>query len=214
MKAIIFDMDGLMIDSERLYIQAQQEIAERFNRKMDRKSLWKMMGRKPIESITMFVEEMDIPAEPEEVLEMRNKIMLEKLENDLLPLPGLDHIIDTFHNKLKLAVATGAQKKFLDLVTDKLGIREKFAVLQDSDDVEKGKPHPEIYSKACRRLALQPGQCVVLEDSSNGVLAGKRAGCYVIAVPSEYTKEQDFSLADSITGDLFAAARHIAALGT
>lgn len=209
MKAIIFDMDGLMIDSERLYIQAQQEIAEKFNKKLDRKSLGKMMGRKPIESIRMFVKEMDIPAEPEEILEMRNNMMLEKFKNDLLPMPGLDHIINTFYSKLKLAVATGAQKKFLDLVVDKLGIREKFAVLQNSDDVEKGKPHPEIYLKACRKLALPPGNCVVLEDSANGVMAGKKAGCYVIAVPSEYTREQDFSRADFLAADLFAASEHI-----
>ncbi len=209
MKAIIFDMDGLMIDSERLYMQAQQEIAEKFNKKLDRKSMWKMMGRKPIESIRMFVKEMEIPAEPEKILEMRNNMMLEKLKNDLIPMPGLDHIIDIFYNELKLAIATGAQRKFLDLVVDNLGIRDKFTVLQDSDDVEKGKPHPEIYSRACRKLALQPGRCVVLEDSSNGALAAKRAGCYVIAVPSEYTKEQDFSYANFVAKDLFYAEKHI-----
>jgi HAD superfamily hydrolase (TIGR01509 family) len=212
MEAIIFDMDGLMIDSERLYWQAQKEIAGKFNKKLNDKILWNMMGRKPIESVTLFVKELDIPAEPEKILKMRNDMMLKKLKNELEPMAGLEHIINTFFNKLKLAVATGAQKEFLDLMVDRLGIREKFAVLQDSDDIVQGKPHPEIYLETCRKLDLQPGRCVVLEDSSNGGLAGKRAGCYVIAVPSEYTKEQDFSFADFIAADLFAAAKHIDSL--
>lgn len=210
MKAIIFDMDGLMIDSERLYIQSQQEIAEKFNKKLDRQNMWKMMGRKPIESIRMFVREMGIPAEPEEILELRNNMMLEKLKNDLIPMPGLHHIIAAFENKLKLAVATGAQKEFLDLVVDKLGIRDKFVVLQDSDEIEKGKPHPEIYLKTCEKLGLKPNRCIVLEDSSNGALSAKKTGCYVIAVPSQYTKDQDFSFVDYAAADLFAAEKHIA----
>jgi HAD superfamily hydrolase (TIGR01509 family) len=212
MKAIIFDMDGLLIDSERLYLDAQEEIAGKFNKTFTNETTWKMMGRRPIEGITIFVEELGIPAAPEEILAMRNELMLQKLKHDLAPMPGLHHIIDTFYGKLQLAIATGAQKEFLDIAVDTLGIREKFAVLQDSDEIKQGKPHPEIYLTTCEKLDLQPGNCVVLEDSANGATAGKRAGCFVIAVPSQHTKEQDFSMADMIAPDLFAAARHIAAL--
>ncbi len=211
MKAIIFDMDGLMIDSERLYRQAQQDISRQFNKVMTEEIRMKMMGRKPIESLRLFVKELDIPMDPAKLLEIRNGIMREKLKNDLVPMPGLTHIIDTFHGKLKLAICTGAQEEFLDIVVDQLGIRDKFAVLQNSDDIENGKPNPEIYLKTCKRLSLQPGECIVLEDSLNGVLAGKRAGCYVIAVPTEYTKDQDFEAADFIADSLFDAAKHIGA---
>lgn len=209
MKAIIFDMDGLMIDSERLYRQTQQDIARQYNKFMTEEIRMEMMGRKPIESLRFFVNVLDIPKDPVELLEMRNDIMREKLKNELLPMPGLTHIIDTFHGKLKLAICTGAQEEFLDIVVDKLGIRDKFAILQNSDDIEHGKPDPEIYLKTCRRLALKPGECIVLEDSLNGVLAGKRAGCYVIAVPTEYTKSQNFETADFIAGNLFDATKHI-----
>lgn len=209
MKAIIFDMDDLMIESERLYQQAQQEIARKFDKEMTEDMRHKLMGRKPIESIRIFVKELDIPQRAEEILQMRNEIMLEKLKNDLTPMPGLDHIIHSFHGKLKLAVATGAQKEFLDLVVDKLGLREKFDVLQDSDELLRGKPHPEIYLKTCEKLALQPDCCIVLEDSTNGARAAKNAGCYVIAVPTIYTKKQDFSFVDVTVNDLFAAAQHI-----
>jgi len=209
MKALIFDMDGLMIDSERLYFQTQYDIADSFNKPLQKETLWKMMGRKPTESLAIFVKDLGIPMEISEILELRNRIMREKLKNELLPLPGLDHIINTFHGRLDLAIATGAQGEFLDIVVDKLKIRNKFKVLQHSDRIVNGKPDPEIYLKTCEKLDVPPADCIVLEDSSNGARSGKNAGCYVIAVPSEYTHEQDFSFVDYKATDLFDATRHI-----
>ncbi len=192
-KALIFDMDGLMIDSERLYFQAERDIARKYQKKVKDETLWKMMGRNPVESMKFFVEELQLPLSPREALNMRTNIMREKLRTDLKSMPGLNHILDTFHGRLKLAVCTGTQRELLDIVMERLGIRHKFSVLQSSDGIRKGKPDPEIYSTVCRKLGFKPLDCVVLEDSSNGALAGKRAGCYVIAVPSEYTISQDFS---------------------
>ena len=212
MRAVIFDMDGLMIDSERLYFQAERDMAHRFGREVQENTLWRMMGRNPEESLRIFVEDLGLPVGVDEALRMRNEIMREKLKADLQPMPGLEHILSVFFRKLKLAVCTGEQKEFLDLVVDSLDIRDRFDVLQHSDTIGMGKPHPEIYLTACRKLGLKPNACVVLEDSSNGARAGKAAGCYVIAVPSEYTRHQDFSSADHIVNDLFAAAEHIASL--
>ncbi len=201
-----------MIDSERLYFQAERDLAHRFGRDVEDATLRRMMGRNPKESLRIFVEDQDLPVGVDEALAMRNEIMREKLKADLQPMPGLEHILSSFFRKLKLAVCTGAQKEFLDLVVDSLDIRDRFDVLQHSDTVGMGKPHPEIYLTTCRKLGLKPNACVVLEDSSNGVRAGNAAGCYVIAVPSEYTGDQDFSRADHIVNDLFAAAEHIASL--
>lgn len=208
-KAIIFDMDGLMIDSERLYFQAEREIARHFNKQVKDETLWKMMGRKPLESINIFINHLGIQAGAGEILEMRNGIMREKLKNDLVPMPGLDSVIAAFYPRMKLAISTGTEREFLDVVVDRLGLRDKFAVLQSSDHIKKGKPHPEIYLKTCEKLGLKPKECIVLEDSSNGALAGKRAGCCVIAVPNEYTKEQDFSFVDFVAPDLFHAEEQI-----
>jgi len=208
-KALIFDMDGLMIDSEKLYFQTEKEIAAQFEKKVKEEILWKMMGRNPLESMNIFKEDLDIPLPAEELLEMRTTIMREKLKTDLVPMPGLMKIIESFSNKLKMAITTGAQKEFLDIVVDILGLRDKFQVLQPSDEIVKGKPHPELYLVTCTKLQLKPGECVVLEDSFNGVAAAKKAGCYVIAVPSEYTKKHDFTPADFIAKNLFVAEKHI-----
>lgn len=211
-KALIFDMDGLMIDSERLYFQAEREIAKKYGKNVNDEILWKMMGRNPVESMTFFVEELRLSLSPIDALNMRNRIMREKLKIDLKPMPGLIHILDTFYGSLKLAVCTGTQKELLDIVMDGLDIRDKFAVMQTSDRIKRGKPDPEIYLASCKKLGFNPKNCVVLEDSSNGALAGKRAGCYVIAIPSEYTLGQDFSFVDFVADDLFHAEKHILVL--
>ena len=202
-------MDGLMIDSERLYFQAEENMANKFGVKLREETLWKMMGTKPIEGLAVFVKDLELPINAQEALDMRNKIMRKKLQTELEALPGLFHILDTFFNRLKLAVCTGAQEEFLDIVVDLLNIREKFDVLQSSDGIERGKPEPEIYLKTCEKLAVSPQECIVLEDSANGVIAGKKAGCWVIAIPSEYTQSQDFTSADFIASDLFHAEQHI-----
>lgn len=208
-KALILDMDGLMVDSERLYFQAERDIAARLGRKVKDETLWKMMGRKPIESMRIFAEDLGLKEPPGDLLEARDEIMKRKLAEDLRPMPGLEHLVGSFQGKLKLAVATGAPADFLDIVIGRLDLGGKFEVLQASDDIALGKPDPEIYLRTCARLGLPPGECAVLEDSENGVAAAKRAGCYVVAVPSEYSRTHDFALADFVAADLLQAASHI-----
>ncbi len=205
-------MDGLMIDSERLYLEVEKEMARSFGKEFRMDTWGKLMGRKPIEGMRDFVQDLGLPLSAEEALEMRNVRMREKYRNESEPMPGLFHILDAFYGELKLAVCTGAQQEFMEIVVDRLGIRDRFNALQSSDEIMRGKPEPDIYLACCRKLALGPSECIVLEDSSNGVLAGKRAGCYTIAVPSEYSRNQDFTFVDYIAADLDEAASHIVGL--
>lgn len=213
-KALIFDMDGLMIDSERLYWQVEKDMAGNYGKEVKEETLWKMMGRRPIEGMRIFVEDLELPISAEKALALRDARMRGKYRDESEAMPGLFHILDTFIRKLSLAVCTGAQREFMEIVVDRLKIREKFDVLQASDEIKKGKPDPEIYLTTCARLGVDPPKCIVLEDSSNGALAGKRAGCYTIAVPSEYSLGQDFSFVDFVASDLFAAEAHISELLT
>jgi len=205
-------MDDLMVASERLYLEVEKEMARSLGKEFRMETWGKLMGRKPVEGMRIFVEELGLPVSAEEALELRNVRMRGKYRDEAEPMPGLFHILDAFYGKRKLAVCTGAQQEFLEIVVDRLGIREKFNLLQSSDEIQKGKPEPEIYLVCCRRLGLEPRECIVLEDSSNGALAAKRAGCYTIAVPSEYSRNQDFSFVDFIAGDLFEAEQHILSL--
>ena len=201
-----------MVDSERLYFEVEREMASQYGKAVREEIFWQMMGRKPIEGLAIFVQELGLPLEPAEAVKIRNDLLRKRMKEDLRAMPGLFSILDALHGKFKLAVATGAPREFLDIAIDKLGIRKKFDVLQASDDIQSGKPNPEIFLKTCERLGVKPRQAIVLEDSENGVAAGKRAGCFVIAIPSEYTRCQDLSQADYIAADLFEAEKFILSL--
>ncbi|WP_407652315.1 HAD family hydrolase [Acetivibrio straminisolvens] len=208
-KAVIFDMDGLMIDTERLYFDVERLIARNFGKEVKDETLWKMMGRKPLEAITVFAEDLGLDISPRELLSIRDDLFVKKLINEVEAMPGLFDILNSIRGKLKMAIATGSPNKFLKIVLDKLKIEDYFDVFVTSDEVEKGKPDPEVYNTAAKRLGVMPAECIVLEDSSNGALAGVTAGCYTIAVPSVYTNKQDFSFVNYIARDLKDAAEKI-----
>jgi len=205
-------MDGLMIDSEKLYFATGREIAASFGKEVKDETFWRMMGRSPVDSITIFVNEVGLPISVTETLAERDRIMAHKLATELEPMPGLMDVLKAFQGRYRMAIATGSPMKFLDVVVDQLQLTSYFDVLQSSDEIKNGKPHPEIYEKAATLLDLTTNECCVLEDSSNGALAGKRAGCYVIAVPNEHTREQDFSFVDFLAKDLREVATHLAGL--
>jgi len=213
MRAVIFDMDGLMIDSEKVYFEAGRIIAREFGKEVSDQTLGRMMGRKPLESVALFAKELEIDEPAENLLKRREAKVMGVLEQGVDKMPGLDFILETLAPTRPLAIATSAPKYIVDVVMRKLDVRRYFKVIQTSDDVVNGKPDPEIYLKAMGKLEVKPGECIVLEDSSNGALAGKRAGAYAIAVPSVYTRGQDFSFVDYVALDLTDAGRHIELLG-
>jgi HAD superfamily hydrolase (TIGR01509 family) len=212
MRAIVFDMDGLMIDSERIYWDAGRQIAREHGKEVSDQTLGRMMGRKPLESLTVFATELGIPDRPEDLLEAREARVVSVLEAGVEPMSGLMDVLPVLRQKYKLAIATSARRYMVDIIMRSLRVEHYFDVVQTSDDVTNGKPDPEIYLKAMSKLGVKPAESVVLEDSSNGALSGKRAGAYVIAVPSQYTRHQDFGFADYIAADLTDAATHIAAI--
>ncbi|HPT91592.1 MAG TPA: HAD family phosphatase [Acetivibrio sp.] len=208
-KAIIFDMDGLMIDSERLYFDVERALARNYGKEVSDETLMKMMGRSPLEAMSIYAMDLGFDISSEELLRLRNDMFVDRLRNEVSAMKGLYEMLNRFEGKLKMAIATGSPEEFLRIVIDKLKIEKYFDVLQPSDEIKEGKPNPEIYLKAAEKLKVLPSECIVLEDSCNGALAGKRAGCYTIAVPSEYTCKQDFSFVDYIARDLYDAAEHI-----
>jgi HAD superfamily hydrolase (TIGR01509 family) len=201
-----------MIDTEGLYFQAERDIALTFGRTVTDETLWKMMGKKPIEGMEIFVRDLGLSITPSKAAVLRNQIIHAQMRRNIRAMPGLYHIIGRFHGRLKLAISTGSQWEQLNLALESLDLRDPFEVLQSSDEITRSKPDPEIFLRTCRKLGLNPQQCIVLEDSQNGVEAGRSAGCYTIAVPSDYTKGQDFSAANFVARDLYRAADHIAHL--
>lgn len=209
---LILDMDGLMIDSEGMYWSAAREVAATFGKAVDDRTLGDMMGRSPVDSMAVFRRDLKIEsASAEELLAMRTERVIRLLER-AEPMPGLAELLDAFAGRLRYAICTSAPMAFVDVVMRRLDLRRRFAHVQTSDGIVRGKPDPEIYRAAMAALGARPDECVVLEDADNGALAAKRAGAYVIAVPSRYTAAQDFSFADHRAADLHDARRHVEGL--
>lgn len=209
-QALIFDLDGLLIDSETIYRKISYKMAADLGKKLH-DGIWvKQMGRSPIESLGIFREELGITTHTaQELVDLRNVLLVEGFRNDLEFMPGALEIIHAFHGKMRMAVATGSPRILMELAVEKLGLNGYFEYMLPSDDILAGKPDPEIFLKTVEALGLAPDECIVMEDSSNGALAAHRAGCFVIAVPSDYTKNQDFGFANRVTSDLFEARQVI-----
>jgi beta-phosphoglucomutase len=136
--------------------------------------------------------------------------MLQRYGRGVEPMPGLRELLAHFRGRLRFAVATSSPKKFTDVLRPAMGIAGEFEVVQTGDEIEHGKPHPEIYLKCMSRMGVAGNECIVLEDSKAGATSGKRAGATVIAVPSHLTAVEDFSeVADVRVSNLFAAATAI-----
>jgi HAD superfamily hydrolase (TIGR01509 family) len=212
-KAILFDLDGLLIDSETIYRKISYRMADDFGKELH-DGIWaKQMGRSPLESLTIFREELGITTHTaQELVDFRNILLDDAFRNSLELLPGAIEILDAFRGRLSLAIATGSPRKLMELAVDRFGIRDYFDYMLPSDGLTRGKPDPEIYLKTAEAIGINPEECFVLEDSSNGVVSGHRAGCFVIAVPSIYTCNQDFGAADSIAASLDEASQLIGTL--
>src|SRR5258708_11579677 len=140
MRAVIFDMDGLLIDSEKVYWEAGRQIAREFGKEVSDQTLGRMMGRKPLQSIELVARDLGISDSPESLLKRREARVLQVLERGVDPMPGLFQILPALHAKFPLAIATSAPKYIVDVVMRRLEIGRYFNVIQTSDDVTNGKP--------------------------------------------------------------------------
>ena len=209
-QALIFDLDGLLIDSETIYRKISYKMADDLGKELH-DGIWvKQMGRSPIESLAIFRNDLGITTHTaQELVDLRNILLLDSFRNDLQIMPGALEMIHSFHGKMRMSIATGSPRMLMEVAIRQLGLHGYFDYMLPSDDLILGKPDPEIYFKTVHAMGLNPDECIVLEDSSNGALSGHLAGCYVIAVPSEYTKDQDFSFADHVAPDLFEARQRV-----
>ncbi len=202
-------MDGLMVDTERLYVRANQVIAGRYGKTVTAAIITKMVGRSTIASLEIFASELGIAVEASELARQRSLVMLDLMNDDLVAMPGLDELLNYLRPRYRLALATGSPSTLMMHIVRQLALEPFFDVLQSSDDIPLGKPDPAIYLRTSERLGVRPEQCIVLEDSASGVKAGRAAGCHVIAVPSEHTRLHDLSDAHVCVADLHAAQAYI-----
>ncbi len=183
---IIYDLDGLLLDTEPFYTEASQIIARRFGKVFDWSVKSRMIGKRASDSAKVFVESLGIPLTPAEYLQERRAI-LDALFPTAEPLPGALRLTRHLHrNGIPQAVASSSDRRHFELKTSRH--KQWFRifdciVIGDDPEVERGKPDPAIFLLAARRLGAVPGCCLVFEDSPAGLQAALSAGMFTVVVP-------------------------------
>lgn len=184
MKAVIFDLDGLLIDSEASWRKATALFFERHNKEYTDEISEKIMGMGLKEITEFFKTTYGFTGDTDVLVDERRNLMYESLMKDLTLMPGAKQVIEYLYSRhIPLAIATsGHTKEKTKEIGEKLGIKNYFTAFVSGDDFEKAKPAPDMYLAAAKMLRVAPIDCLVFEDAPNGVIAGKAAGMQVYAV--------------------------------
>lgn len=182
-KGAIFDMDGVLIDTERLYQETWKEIAESRNIVLIPEFSKEISGTSGNYMKNVVEKYYNVPNGWEIIEECMQK-MDEKLEYQVPIKPGVCEILEYYERLgIRMAVASSSSEKRIEKNLCKCGIRKYFSAIVSGKEVEKGKPYPDIFLLAARKISCDPSECVVYEDSENGVKSGVKAGCYTVMIP-------------------------------
>jgi pseudouridine-5'-monophosphatase len=202
---VIFDMDGVLLDTERLYTQATQQIVGRYGKVFDWSIKANMIGRLAIDSARYLVDVLALPITAEEYLTER-AILFEELMPTAEPMPGARALTAALAARgVPMAVASSSSRAMFDLKT--IRHRPWFAcfssiVLGDDPRIRHGKPAPDLFLVAANDLGATPASCVVIEDAPAGVDAARAAGMLVVAIPDPGMDPSRFGGADLVARSL------------
>lgn len=197
--AVIFDMDGVLIDSEPLWKIAMEEVFKSVGCSLTRKDFQKTVGLRLDEVIQYWYEHTGWEnATPKEVEEAIVRRMIELLNKNGTPLTGVIETLEFLKLKgKKIGLATSSYAVLIDTVLNALSIRQYFDFTHSAENESHGKPHPAVYLTVADQLHIQPKKCLVIEDSLNGIISGKAARMTVVCIPEKsHSPEPKLSLAD------------------
>lgn len=201
MRAVIFDMDGVLIDTEPLSDQHTIKFLNKLDIKVSAEYLENFRGTTAQTFWSKIIDEFNLKQPMEDLIADMRKSYLRFLASidDLAPIEGIPQLLTLLKNKkIKLAVASSAYPKRIERLLSICNLNQYFNIIVGGDHVEKSKPAPDIYLKASDLLGIAPKNCVVIEDAKNGILAAKNAGMKVIGFKGFIHNKQDLSGADIV----------------
>ncbi len=197
-KAIFFDSDGLLVDTEGLSFETTRRVFASVGVEMTkewyiRENLGK--GRRSAE----LLQSHGIPeGQILELMHQRGEMYAQFLQKEVMPMDGVREVLETLRGKCILGVVTSSRKEYFDIIMKKTHLRSFFDFVVNREDVQNIKPDPEPYLKALEISKQSPEECLALEDSYRGVQAAKAAGLTCYAISDELTRTQNFSIADRV----------------
>lgn len=202
-KAVIFDMDGVLVDSEPIHVQTEKRMFRKMNLDISDEEHAGYMGTATDVMWKQIIGKRNLPIDIPEITELTIKeglpyfYSLEKID----PMPGLIDLLEKLKSKnIPMAVASSSDPETIRIILEKSGLRKYFLQAVSSSEVGKSKPEPDVFLHAAKILGVLPENCVVFEDSKNGIKAAKAAGMYCIAYCGANSGEQNKILADMQIG--------------
>lgn len=191
-EAVVFDLDGILIDSEHVWDEVRQELAEERGRTWNDNASRDMMGMSSIEWSRYMRDVVGLAEEPEEISAEVVRRLEARYRRELPMIAGAEPAVERLAERWPLALASSSNRELIDLVLESSGLGRLFAATVSSEEVARGKPAPDVFLEAARRLDAQPASCAAVEDSENGILAAKAAGMRTIAIPNpQYPPHED-----------------------
>ena len=199
-EAVVFDLDGVLVDSEHLWDEVREELARERGGRWHERAQADMMGMSAPEWSRYMHDVVGLSESPAEIDELVVEGMLERYAERLPLIDGAVDAVVRIAASFRLALASSSNRRVIDAVLDAAGIASSFEATVSSEEVGRGKPAPDVFLEAARRLDLPPDRCAAVEDSGNGIRAAHAAAMRVVAIPNpRYPPPQDaLALADVV----------------
>jgi HAD superfamily hydrolase (TIGR01509 family) len=198
--AVVFDLDGVIVDSEQVWDDVREAYAREAGGNYSDRATRDMMGMSSPEWSRYMAETLHVPGTPEEINAAIVERMLERYGDAPPLIPGAVAAVRRIAARLPLAIASSSNPELIEVVLRSSGLAGDFAATVSSQEVARGKPSPDVYLEAARRLDADPARCGAVEDSHNGIRSAKAAGMRVVAVPNPHypPDAEALSLADVV----------------
>lgn len=194
-EAVVFDLDGVLLDSEQVWDAAREQLAREHGGRWHERAQAHMMGMSSKEWSVYMHDVIGLPEPPEEI----NAEVVERLSAiyrlELPLIPGAVEAVRRVAAGFTVGLASSSNRPLIDLVLELAGLEDAFDATVSSEEVERGKPAPDVFLEAARRLGVASRACAVVEDSRNGILAGRAAGMRVVAIPNTHFPPGEEALA-------------------
>jgi len=196
-QAVIFDMDGVLVDSEPFGFEALRRVMGRYGLGYSEEENAEFLGRTTLESCRILKARHALPDSAEALADFYIEGMLAQIEDGPIPMPGVPDVLERVRAfGYRLALASSAELRVIHANLTALRLGPFFEAVVSGTQVARGKPAPDVFLAAAERLGVPPPACLVVEDSRNGLLAAKAAGMICAVVPCAHTRHQDFREAD------------------
>jgi HAD superfamily hydrolase (TIGR01509 family) len=194
-EAVVFDLDGVLVDSEEIWDQAREQLAKERGGRWHDGAQRDMMGMSSTEWSRYMHDVIGLEEPPEEINREVVRRLTELYGEHLPAIAGSREAVERLAARWPLGLASSSNRELIDLVLELLGVKQLFEATVSSEEVGRGKPAPDVYFEVARRLGVDAARAAAVEDSHNGILAAKAAGMRVIAIPNQHFPPGDDALA-------------------